>query len=384
MPVTVVNEDSATIVSDETDVAPRFSWSAAFAGAFVATAVTLFLLTLGSGVGLSLVSVRHATASGTISFFTAGAIYFLVAQAFGFAAGGHIVGRMIGPALETDREEEFRAGTHGLVAWALAVVATATLVALSVLTAGSATANGAAVGGALASSAPMTNARGDANANVATSYWVDTLFRAPLTAQQASLGWTQYAQNDTGTATDGTTAPAPTDPTAMTPSDNETAAPGAGTTVHTTALPPADTVITNGTTAMAPAAAMPIVTTTPGMRSIGADKAEAGRILTIGMANGGHLTPDDHTQIARLVAQDTGLTLGAAQSRVTDVENRIRQDEVTAAETARKTAAYASLWTAFALLFGGMVAVAAAISARWEADKEAGFLPGTRVESVRL
>ncbi|HEX4301655.1 MAG TPA: hypothetical protein VHZ78_02605 [Rhizomicrobium sp.] len=387
MPVTVVNEDSATIVSDENDGTPRFSWSAAFAGAFVATAVTLFLLTLGSGVGLSLVSVRHATANGTMSFFTAGAIYFLVAQAFGFAAGGHIVGRMIGPALETDREEEFRAGTHGLVAWALAVVATATLVALSVLVAGSATANGAAVGGALASSAPMTNARGDANANVATSYWVDTLFRSPMNGMQASLGWTQYAQNDTGTATDGSTAPPPADPSAMTPSDTDTAAPGAGATVHTNALPPvgSDTVITNGTTATAPPTALGTTTIMPSTpRSIGADKAEAGRILTVGMANGGHLTADDHTQIARLVAQDTGLTLGAAQSRVTDVENRIRQDEAAAAETARKTAAYASLWTAFALLFGAVVAVAAAISARWEADKEAGFLPGTRVESVRL
>jgi hypothetical protein len=388
MPVTVVNEDSATIVSDEADSPRRFSWSAAFAGAFVATAVTLFLLTLGSGVGLSLVTVRHATGSGATTFLTLGAVYFLAAQAFGFAAGGHIVGRLIGPALETDREEEFRAGTHGLVAWALAVVATATLVALSVVVAGSATANGA-VNGALASSVPMTSARGDSAANPATAYWVDTLFRAPMPGTQASLMWRQYAQNDTGMATDGTTAPPP-DTNAMTPSDNETAAPGAGPAVTRTGLPPVttspDTVITNGTASGtgAMSAATPITVGAPVPRSIGADKAEAGRILTIGMANGGHLTPDDHTQLARLVSQDTGLTLGAAQTRVTDVETRIRQDEVTAAETARKAAAYASLWTAFALLFGAVIAVAAAISARWEADREAGFLPGTRVVETRL
>ena len=35
----------------------------------------------------------------------------------------------------------------------------------------------------------------------------------------------------------------------------------------------------------------------------------------------------------------------------------------------RKAAGYASLWTAFALLFGAVLAVAAAISARWEDDK---------------
>jgi hypothetical protein len=65
------------------------------------------------------------------------------------------------------------------------------------------------------------------------------------------------------------------------------------------------------------------------------------------------------------------------------VVSRIRADEIKAAETARKTAAYASLWTALALLFGALLAVAASISARWEDDKEHGILPGTRVSEVR-
>ncbi len=72
----MLNEDTATIVSDG-DSPRRFNWSAAFAGAFVATAVTFFLLTLGSGVGLSLVSVRHATSGDATTFLTLGAIYFL-------------------------------------------------------------------------------------------------------------------------------------------------------------------------------------------------------------------------------------------------------------------------------------------------------------------
>jgi hypothetical protein len=382
MPVTVVNEgpQGSTVISEDTDSPRRFSWSAAFAGAFVATAVTLFLMTLGSGVGLSLVSVRHATAGGTTTFFTLGAIYFLAAQAFGFAAGGHIVGRLIGPALETDREEEFRAGTHGLVAWALAVVATATLVALSVLVAGSAGANGA-INGALASGT-TNGARGGDTANVATAYWVDTLFRGPDASVQASLAWRQYAQNDTGTATDAAPAPAPTgDPSTITPAESDAMAPTAAPAAHT---PNGSTVfLNNAPTGPAITASTP-TTGAPTTRSLGADKAEAGRILTVGMANGGHLTSADHTQLARLVSQDTGLSLGDAQRRVTDVEGRIHQDEVTAAETARKAAAYASLWTALALLFGAVIAVAAAISARWEDDREAGILPGTRVEAVRF
>ena len=368
MPVTtVLNDDTATIVSD--GAPPRFSWSAAFAGAFIATAVTLFLLTLGSGVGLSLVTVKQATSGGTVTFLTLGAIYFLAAQAFGFAAGGHVVGRLIGPAVETGREEEIRAGLHGLVAWALAVVATASLVALSVLVAGSASANGA-LNGALASTSAV---HGDSGASPLTAYWVDTLFRAPTTSAQAALGGRQYAQADTGTMNDG--AP---EPTMLAP--ESTAAPIARDTPRPAATSPV--FMDGGSNA---ATASPTVAATAlRPRSLAADKAEAGRILTVGMANGGHLSSEDHTQLAWLVTQDTPLSLGAAQSRVTNVEARIHSDEVAAAETARKTAAYASLWTALALMFGAVIAAAAAISARWEDDKEAGILPGTRVETVRL
>ena len=374
MPVTtVLNEGplGATIVSDS-EPPRRFSWSAAFAGAFVATAVTLFLLTLGSGVGLSLVTVRHATGGDTVTFLTLGAIYFLAAQAFGFAAGGHIVGRLIGPAIETGREEEIRAGLHGLVAWALAVVATATLVALSVLVAGSSSANGA-LNGALASTSA---ARSDSGPSPLTAYWVDTLFRTPPTSTQAALGWRQYAQADTGTMNDGGPAP---EPTVMSPG-------GAEVPVPRDAPRPASVApvfMDGGSSTAAPATASATMTA-PRPRSIAADKAEAGRIISVGMANGGHLSSEDHTQLAWLISQDTPLSLGAAQNRVTDVEARMHSDEVKAAEIARKTAAYASLWTALALLFGALVAAAAAISARWEDDKEAGFLPGTRVETVRL
>ena len=55
----------------------------------------------------------------------------------------------------------------------------------------------------------------------------------------------------------------------------------------------------------------------------------------------------------------------AATNRVTDVEVQMRQQ----ADETRKTASIVSLWTAFALLFGAVVAVAAAISSRWMDDK---------------
>ena len=63
-----------------------------------------------TGFGLTLMSRNPST-----TFVTLGAIYVLAAQAFGFAAGGHVTGRLIGPAIETKKEEEMRAGAHGQI-----------------------------------------------------------------------------------------------------------------------------------------------------------------------------------------------------------------------------------------------------------------------------
>src|SRR6185503_5571460 len=104
---------TTTIVSGDSVVAVkppilfeghRFAWTAVFAGALVTTAVTLFLLALGSGFGLSLVSARSMTQDKAVTFLTLGAIYFFAAQAFGFALGGHLAGRLMGPVLENRRE----------------------------------------------------------------------------------------------------------------------------------------------------------------------------------------------------------------------------------------------------------------------------------------
>lgn len=257
MTTTTVLSDDTILVADE----HHFNWGAAVAGAIAATATGFFLLTLGSGVGLALASPQHSTA-----FLTLGAIYFFAAQAFGFTVGGYLVGRLIGPEVETTREEEFRAAAHGFVMWALTIVASLLLVGLSSVVAGS----------TLYSSSAARTAAAPAG------YWEDMLFR-----------------------------PASNSPTVM------------------------------------------------------ADKAEAGRILTMDIAAAGGANDSDTNAIARLVAADSGISMPAALDRVSDVESQMRQQ----ADTARKAASIVSLWTAFALLFGAIVAVAAAISSRWMDDK---------------
>ena len=375
MAVTTVlsDEGAATIVSSGNDndgyLAHRFSWSAAFAGAFLATAVTFLLLALGSGFGLALTPAKHVA---TPTFLTLGAVYFLVAQAFGFAAGGHLAGRLIGPSPETTKEEEFRSAAHGLVVWALTVVVTATLIAIGALAAGS-----SAVTTAATSSKFGTQSTAMTSDYVA--YWVDMLFRPAPGPSQASLDWTRYAQANTGDATDAappppsSAAPSPDFPEQTPPassskpanSDDETPQSAPATTTIGSGAPtapsvaraaPEDTVIPPPATGFVPPASLP------------ADKAEVTHILNVGMLNGARLSQYDKDRIAALVAQDTGMSIPTAQRRVDNAEMRIHNETAQAEDTARKIASYASLWIAASLLFGSIVAAAAAMSARWEDD----------------
>ncbi|HEY5083571.1 MAG TPA: hypothetical protein VII48_03545, partial [Rhizomicrobium sp.] len=150
----ILTDDTATIVAEEEN---PFRWGVVIAGAFAATATTFFLLTLGAAIGLALEPAAHAR-TGT-AFFTLGAIYFLATQAFGFAVGGYLVGRLIGPEEENTEEEEFRAGAHGFVMWALAVVAGVLLIA--------------AASGVTGSSMVSAIAPRPIDQATDTAYWVD-------------------------------------------------------------------------------------------------------------------------------------------------------------------------------------------------------------------
>ena len=94
-----------------------------------------------------------------------------------------------------------------------------------------------------------------------------------------------------------------------------------------------------------------------------AAKGEARRILA--MNTPGQVSDQDTGRLAQLVAGEDGISLPAATSRVTDTEARW----AAAAHDARRTATVTALWTAIALLFGMIVAVAASISARWQDDR---------------
>lgn len=154
----------------------RFSWGLVIAGGVAAVAVTFFLLSLGSGFGLLLVNPQSHTASSLPTFLTGGAIYFMAAQAFGFAVGGHLAGRLLGSIAESRLQEEYRAEAHGLMAWAIAVLATLAMITFVGLSAATTGATTAALYG-------INPQKSDATP---TAYLVDQLFRPQTGAEPAT------------------------------------------------------------------------------------------------------------------------------------------------------------------------------------------------------
>ncbi|HTT82415.1 MAG TPA: hypothetical protein VMF67_02945 [Rhizomicrobium sp.] len=282
--------ETITVTGDESS-GFRFSWGLAFAGGVVATAVTFFLLVLGSGFGLLLINPAKHAGSSLPAFLTGGAIYFFAAQAFGFAVGGHIAGRLLGPQVESRAQEEFRAAAHGLVTWATTILASLALIALAGL---------AALGGGLAL-APLYGAHAPVGSAVSTSYVIDGLFWPDIVgAAEPAYG------------------------------------------------------------SMTASAAM----------TLGA-RAEATRILQAGLMHGEQLNSSDRDRLIYLVASEARIPLEQATARVDRMQADVRAQTRNAADRARKAASYASLWIAFSLLFGAIVAVFSAISARIEDDREA-------------
>jgi len=354
--LTIVNEAARPAASG-------FSWSAALVGAVIAAATMFFLLTLGAGVGLALTTTPRLLHGQAPAFLTLGGIYFFAALAFSFALGAHVTGRLITPEVETRKEESFLAAAHGLAVWAIATAAIAALAGIGAL---------ASIG--FASSAMTAK---DSAAPAASAYWVDVMFR-PSLSQQSSLDGVRYAQADIGTATDA----APGDqPSGQMPPPAGQASPAENSAPSSTSPAMQAPVTTQNVTPseISPAAgAPPLGSETLGValpaRNVAADKAEAGRILSHDLLDreldkSSGLPNDDRQRLANLVLLDVGMDNVAAHERVDSVVASIRDDRIAAAETARRVASDASLWAAFALLFGALVSIMSAIAARHEDDR---------------
>lgn len=288
------------------------SWGAILAGAFAAAALSFILVMLGFGLGFSSISPwsGQGISAKAIGYSTAG--WLLFTQIAASAIGGFLAGRLrVKWAGLHTREVYFRDTAHGLLAWAVASLATAALLGSavgSVISGGAKTlgAAGSALGtGTVATAAAMgpDGAQQAGNlADRASGYFIDSMFRT-----------------DTNT----------------TATPNAGAAPAA----PLVAPPPAD-----------------------GRELSSAQRMEVVRVFGYSLANQ-QLADNDKRYLGQLVARHTGLSQADADKRVADTfaayQRNLEQAAAKgkeAADAARKAAAYASLWMFLALLCGAFVA----------------------------
>jgi hypothetical protein len=136
------------------------------AGAFVAAALSLVLLSLGTGLGLSSVSPWSNDGSSYSAVGTSAIVWLICNEIIASAMGGYIAGRLRTKwAVIHSDEVYFRDTAHGFLVWAVAVVMTAAFLA---------TAATAMVGGAVRSR-NSSLAGPDPAIN---GYFVDSLFRS--------------------------------------------------------------------------------------------------------------------------------------------------------------------------------------------------------------
>lgn len=311
----MLNHALADVVAPEPDAAASgVSWGAILAGAFAAAALSFILVILGFGLGFSSVSPWSGSglSAQTIGYSTVAWITFT--QIAASAIGGYLAGRLrVKWASVHTSEVYFRDTAHGLLAWAVASLATAALLgsALSgVLSTGakavgSAGAAVAVAGGAAAADGNGPGAMGSTDALL--GYFVDSMLRAPVAANGAAP-----AASDAATGTGAATTGAP-----------------------------------------ANVAAEPVAP---------AQRAEITRIFA-NAARTGALPDADKSYLASLLAKRTGISQADADKRVGDTwasykksidDAKLKAQEAT--DSARKAAAYGSLWMFVALLCGAFIA----------------------------
>jgi hypothetical protein len=156
-------------------VAPGISWRAILGGAVVMAAIAFILTALGAGFGLGSISPWPGQNPSATKFAIMGGIWLIIVQWASAGIGGYMAGRL-GPELTTRHVHEiaFRDTARGVIAWAVAVVITATLIGAAASSLIGGTAHDAAT---VAASAVQGSAQGAAQSNDPNGYLVDTLFR---------------------------------------------------------------------------------------------------------------------------------------------------------------------------------------------------------------
>lgn len=143
------------------------SWAAVTAGAFVAAALSLVLLALGAGAGLSTLS-PWSNSPVSPSAVGVGALLFLsIVEIVASGIGGYMAGRLRTKWVNVHTDEVyFRDTAHGFLSWCVAFVLTAAFLT---------SAAAAMVGQGSRNPSESTAEKGAVDAN---RYYIDALFRS--------------------------------------------------------------------------------------------------------------------------------------------------------------------------------------------------------------
>lgn len=284
--------------------ASAVSWGAIFAGAAAAASLALMLLMLGAGLGLTSISPweNQGLAAGTVGIAAIAWLTFTQIVASGM--GGYLAGRLRTKWVDTHTNEiYFRDTAHGFLTWAVALLVSAVLLTttISSLIGGSAKVVGSIAGGATATA---VNNAGEGSSMLSKSsmeYFTRSLFRA----------------------------------SGSTPAGNSNA---------------------SGNDVMAMNQPAPPKAESP------AQLAEVTGIFANSIYSGA-LPQDDLTYVAQLVSQNTGISQQEAEQRVQAVYDKAqanlkeaKEKAQQAADAARKTTSYVTLWSFISLLIGAFVA----------------------------
>ncbi|MEP7098036.1 MAG: hypothetical protein ABI748_10270 [Dokdonella sp.] len=282
------------------------SWGAIIGGAFVAASLSLILLALGSGLGLSSVSPWDGTGATAKTIGFATIVWLAIMQVVSSGLGGFVAGRLRTKWVDVHSDEVFfRDTAHGFLVWAVGVVVTAALLTSASNSLVGTTAKVAAgAGGAVAGAAGPTAMQGatEAMAGSDSRYFIDRMFRGD---QSAATGGTSGAAMNAG---------------------------GAGPS-------PGDVQI----------------------------RGEIGRIFAIGTQDG-TLGAADRSYVTQVIASRTGLSPADAEKRLDEATTQMkvaREKTLATVDSARKAAAYVSLWLVVSFLIGAFAAsIAATIGGR--------------------
>ncbi len=156
------------------------SWAAVIGGAFVAAALSLILLALGTGLRLSSVSPWSNVGASASAVGSAAIVWLIITQIIASAMGGYLAGRLRTKWANVHTDEVyFRDTAHGFLVWAVGLVITATFLASAATSmVGGAAQLGASALSTVGGPGIATGVQADGRILDPNEYFIDTLFRS--------------------------------------------------------------------------------------------------------------------------------------------------------------------------------------------------------------